>query len=157
MMKVFISHKNTDSLQALLLKTAFERNHVTSYLDVLDNSINGGGKQLTDHIKENLNTCTDIIVVMSEATKESWWVPFEIGMSAQVDMPTASYLKSDVILPSYLSYWPRLRTISDVDKYVAIHRKTRQAINEQYGHYNFSERQAIETRAFYEALKRELR
>ena len=103
MMKVFISHKNTDSLQALLLKTAFERNQVTSYLDVLDNSINGGGKQLTDHIKENLNTCTDIIVVMSEATKESWWVPFEIGMSAQVDMPTASYLRSDVILPSYLS------------------------------------------------------
>ena len=157
MMKVFISHKNTDSLQALLLKTAFERNHVTCYLDVLDNSINGGGKQLTDHIKENLNTCTDIIVVMSEATKESWWVPFEIGMSAQVDMPTASYLRSDVILPSYLSYWPRLRTTSDVDKYVAIRRRTAQTINEQYGHYNFSERRAIETRAFYEALKRELR
>lgn len=73
-----------------------------------------------------------------------------------MDMPTASYLKSDVILPSYLSYWLRLRTISDVDKYVAIRRKTRQAIKE-YGHYNFSERQAIETRAFYEALKRERR
>ena len=70
-MKVFISHKNTDALRALMLKTAFEKNHVTSYLDVLDSSINGGGKQLTDHIKENLNTCTDIIVVMSEATKES--------------------------------------------------------------------------------------
>lgn len=156
-MKVFISHKNTDALQALMLKTAFEKNHVTSYLDVLDSSINGGGKQLTDHIKENLNTCTDIIVVMSEATKESWWVPFEIGMSAQVDMPTASYLKSDVTLPSYLSYWPCLRTTSDVDKYVAIRKRTTQAINEQYGHYNFSDRRAIETRAFYEALKRELR
>lgn len=157
MMKVFISHKNTDFLQALLLRKAFERNNVASYLDVLDSSINGGGKQLTDHIKENLNTCTDIIVVMSEVTKDSWWVPFEIGMSAQVDMPTASYLSADVILPSYLSYWPRLRTTSDVDKYVAIRRKNAKAINERYGHYSSSERRAIETRAFYEALKRELR
>lgn len=41
------------------------------------------GKALTEHIKENLNSCTDVIVVMSELTKKSWWVPFEIGMSAQ--------------------------------------------------------------------------
>ena len=40
-------------------------------------------KSFTDHIRENLNTCTDIIVVMSEATKESWWVPFEIGMATE--------------------------------------------------------------------------
>ena len=140
-----------------MLKTAFEQNGVPSYLDVLDSSINGGGKELTDHIRENLNTCTDIIVVMSEATKESWWVPFEIGMSAQVNMPTASYLKSDVTLPSYLSYWPRLKTTSDVNKYVAVRRRTMQRMNEQYGYTNFSDRKEIETRIFYEALKRELR
>ena len=156
-MKVFISHKNTDSTQALMLEVAFAKNGVSSYLDVLDDSINGGGKELTDHIKDNLNRCTDIIVVMSEATKESWWVPFEIGMSAQVDMPTASFLKADVILPSYLSYWPRLKTTSDVDKYVAVRKRTMYTVNEQYSHYSFSERKRIETRAFYEALKRELR
>lgn len=156
-MKVFISHKNEDSLQAVILKSAFEKNGVTSYLDVLDSSISGGGKDLTDHIKKNLNSCTDIIVVMSEATKVSWWVPFEIGMSAQVDMPTASFLKSNVILPSYLSYWPRLKTASDVDKYVAVRKKTVQIINEQYGHYELASRRAVETKTFYEALKRELR
>ena len=156
-MKVFISHKNTDSTQALMLEVAFAKNGVSSYLDVLDDSINGGGKELTDHIKDNLNRCTDIIVVMSEATKESWWVPFEIGMSAQVDMPTASFLKADVILPSYLSYWPRLKTTTDVDKYVAVRKRTMYTVNEQYSHYSFSERKRIETRAFYEALKRELR
>ena len=115
-MKVFISHKDADSLQALLLKRAFENEGVSAYLDVLDSSINGGGKTLTEHIKGQLNQCTDIIVLMSEATKYSWWVPFEIGMSAQIDMPTASYLKENVVLPSYLSYWPRLKTINDVLK-----------------------------------------
>ena len=156
-MKVFISHKKEDSAQALALQSAFTKNNVTSYLDVLDSSITGGGKELTDHIKTNLNSCSDIIVIMTDATKFSWWVPFEIGMSAQVDMPTASFLKSDVALPSYLSYWPRLKTVSDVDKYVAVRKKTEQAINEQYGRHEFASRRATETKAFYEAIKRELR
>lgn len=156
-MKVFISHKNEDSALALAIQLAFSKNGITSYLDVLDSSITTGGKELTDHIKNNLNSCSDIIVVMSDSTKYSWWVPFEIGMSAQIDMPTATFLKSDVVLPSYLSYWPRLKTTNDIDKYISVRKKTEQTIIEQYGRYTFAGRKAIETRAFYDALKRELR
>ena len=159
-MKVFISHKDADSLQALLLKRAFENEGVSAYLDVLDSSINGGGKTLTEHIKGQLNQCTDIIVLMSEATKYSWWVPFEIGMSAQIDMPTASYLKENVVLPSYLSYWPRLKTINDVSTYVSVRKKTERTLNEQYSNFELSSvsnRRKIETPTFYENLKRELR
>ena len=54
-MKVFISHKNVDSEQAIALQAAFKKNQVDTYLDVLDSSISGGGKELTDHIKRNLN------------------------------------------------------------------------------------------------------
>lgn len=159
-MKVFISHKDADSLQALLLKRAFENEGVSAYLDVLDSSINGGGKALTEHIKGQLNQCTDIIVLMSEATKYSWWVPFEIGMSAQIDMPTASYLKENVVLPSYLSYWPRLKTINDVSTYVSVRKKTERTLNEQYSNFEISSvsnRRKIETPIFYENLKRELK
>ena len=156
-MKVFISHKKEDSGLALTIQSAFSKNGVTSYLDLLDSSITSDGKELTEHIKNSLNTCSDIIVVMSDATKHSWWVPFEIGMSAQVDMPTASFLKSEVVLPSYLSYWPRLKTISDIDKYVAVRKKTEQDITNRYGQYSFVNRKAFETQTFYEALKRELR
>lgn len=159
-MKVFISHKDADSLQALLLKRAFEDEGVSAYLDVLDSSINGGGKTLTEHIKNQLNQCTDIIVLMTEATKYSWWVPFEIGMSAQIDMPTASYLKENVVLPSFLSYWPRLKTINDVSTYVSVRKKTERILNEQYSNFELSSvsnRRKIETPIFYENLKRELR
>ena len=154
-MKVFISHKDADSLQALLLKRAFENEGVSAYLDVLDSSINGGGKTLTEHIKGQLNQCTDIIVLMSEATKYSWWVPFEIGMSAQIDMPTASYLKENVVLPSYLSYWPRLKTINDVSTYVSVRKKTERTLNEQYSNFELSSvsnRRKIETPIFYENI-----
>lgn len=120
MIKVFISHKKEDSAYALLVKRAFDDLSVESYLDLLDDSVNGGGKSLTDHIKSNLNDCTDIIVVMSEATKRSWWVPFEIGMAAQANMPTASYLTSSVSLPEYLDYWPRLKILLSMCMYVNV-------------------------------------
>lgn len=156
-MEVFISHKQEDYATALSVYNAFLKNNITAYLDLLDNSITGDGKELTEHIKKRLNECTDIIVVMSEETKRSWWVPFEIGMSAQVDMPTASFLKSNVELPSYLSYWPRLKTTSDIDTYVAVRQKTEQIIHKQYGYRRSDAIRTVETSKFYEALKKELR
>ena len=157
-MKVFISHKQEDSLYAQLVKRQLDLLRVDSYLDVLDTSINGGGETLTDHIKAQLNSCTDIIVVMSEATKYSWWVPFEIGMAAQTDMPTATYLTSAVRLPDYLEYWPRLKSISDVATYVSVRREVADRIQKRYPYsYSQSTCRPIETAAFYDEIKRKLR
>ena len=156
-MKVFISHKDADSAQALLLKKEFEKYCVPAYLDVLDNAIKLGGKQLTDHIKENLNACSDIIVVMSDKTKLSWWVPFEIGMSAQVDMPTATYLNHTVTLPDYLTYWPRLRTLNDIALYIKVRKKVATESRVLFEHYSVENRQRYETERFYEKLKEEMR
>ena len=157
-MKVFISHKQEDYLQALLIKRAFDSLNVEAYLDVLDNSINDGGKALTDHIKTQLNTCTDIVVVMSEATKNSWWVPFEIGMAAQNDMPTASYLTSSVSLPDYLEYWPRLKSVSDVAIYISVRRSVTEQLKKRYPYsYSQTTYRSLETATFYDQLKQELR
>jgi hypothetical protein len=117
--KVFISHKSTDASTAAQVQRAFTNLGVNAYLDLLD-SFSGDGEKLTAHIKEQLNKCSDIIVVMSTVTITSWWVPFEIGMSAQIDMPTATFLTSSVALPDYLAYWPKLTKISDIAKYVSV-------------------------------------
>jgi len=156
-MKIFISHKKEDSELALSIQQEFNSYGIKSYLDVLDSDIASGGAELTKHIKNNLNSCTDIIVVISEQTRSSWWVPFEIGMSAQIDMPTASFLKSETALPSYLSYWPCLKTTADIGKYISVRKRTSSIIQEQYSYYSTTEKRAIETRTFYEALKKELR
>ncbi len=157
-MKVFISHKQEDSLYAQFVKRQLDILKVDSYLDVMDTSINGGGETLTDHIKDQLNSCTDIIVVMSEATKYSWWVPFEIGMAAQIDMPTATYLTSTVSLPGYLEYWPRLKSISDVATYVSVRREVADRLQKRYPYsYSQSTYRPIETATFYDEVKRKLR
>ncbi len=155
-MKVFISHKKEDSEIALRVKKELERLDVPAYLDVLDESITKKGKDLTDHIKKQLNSCTDIIVLMSASTYRSWWVPFEIGMSAQKNMPTVTFLNHYIELPDYLQYWPRLRSISDISKYVATRKKyTRQPILESQQYYTRTD--SISIPDFYEALKKELR
>jgi hypothetical protein len=157
-MKVFISHKQEDSLYAKLVKRQLDLLNVDSYLDVLDTSINGGGEALTDHIKDQLNSCTDIIVVMSEATKYSWWVPFEIGMAAQIDMPTATYLTSSVGLPDYLTYWPRLKSISDVATYVTVRNEVSDRLRNRHPYsYPQPMYRPYETATFYDEVKRKLR
>lgn len=153
-MKVFISHKKEDESRALLVKNALDKKGVPSYLDVLDNQIVNDGKALTEHIKTNLNSCTDVIVVMTEITNKSWWVPFEVGMSAQKDMPTASFLSSDVELPDYLSYWPRLKNVEDISTYVDVRRTFERS---GLAHYGFSSVTKIDTHAFYKELKQKLR
>lgn len=159
-MKVFISHKQEDATVAQRISLTLKCLNVDCYLDVLDASLSGDGKQLTDHIKRALNDCTDILVVMSEKTRYSQWVPFEIGMSAQIDMPTVTYLNAEVALPDFLSYWPRLRSVSDIDKYVSVRQHTKDEIERRYSgrHYvTAADRNAEETRTFYSNLKTALR
>ena len=94
---------------------------------------------------------------MSENTKASWWVPFEIGMAAQKDLPTVSYLQSGVELPDYLSYWPRLKNDSDIIKYINTRaRVKRQIMAERLDQSTIYASRLSETQRFYDELKRQL-
>lgn len=151
-MKIFISHKQEDSDTANRLASELRSLGIPYYLDILDSTVTTSGKALTEHIKSNLNDCTDIIVIMSEATRFSQWVPFEVGMSAQNDMPTATFLKSNVSLPEFLGYWPRLKYPSDIAKYVS----TRREVQDEYVRYDMAQTTKSQTERFYDVLKRRL-
>ena len=155
MIKVFISHKQEDSSVANKIVNELQALKTPFYLDVLDYNITKSGKELTDHIKKNLNDCTDIIVVMSEATKFSQWVPFEVGMSAQNDMPTATFLQENVAVPEFLAYWPRLKQPSDIRKYI----DARNEVQHEYlAKYLFETVRPYksQTERFYDVLKKRL-
>ena len=131
-MNIFISHKLEDSDTAKAIAAVLRRIEVDYYLDVLDDFTIKDGESLTNHIRNELNECTDLIVVMSSITKFSQWVPFEIGMAAQAYMPTASYLSENIALPEFLEFWPRLKTPSDILHYVNVKRMTfRKSIDER--------------------------
>lgn len=157
-MKFFISHKREDEIQAIEVQKTLNSCDVKAYLDLLDDDISGNGEKLTQHIREKLGECSDVIVILSEKTKKSWWVPFEIGMATEKDMPIANYLISYVQLPDYLKYWPRLKNQDDVLKYVT----TRNKVSEEYKRLRsiFESSSAYtyvsETQEFYRRLKQQL-
>lgn len=158
-MKVFISHKQEDAPTAQLIYSELRRYNVDAYLDLLDASVSGNGEELTNHIRNALNNCTDILVVMSEKTRYSQWVPFEIGMAAECYMPTVTYLQKDVALPEFLNFWPRLKTTADLLVYINARRDAAAEIEQRYqGKIITAEsRKRESTNLFYSKLKLRLR
>lgn len=155
-MKVFISHKREDGPAAERVCNTLKASGVKAYLDLLEGPLALAGEALTNHIKRQLNDCTDLLVVISENTRFSWWVPFEIGMASQKDFPIVNYLKAGVDLPDYLTYWPRLRSDADLVKYVRANRvvKEEALLRESRG---LSVAREWETGRFYEQLRASLR
>lgn len=156
-MKIFISHKQQDENYAKEVKQTLTTCGVEAYLDLLDDTISGDGKKLTQHIRSKLRECSDVIVILSDKTRASWWVPFEIGMASEKDMPIANYLVSYIALPEYLEYWPRLKNQSDVKKYVEIRNKvSAEFIKSRNLHESASVSGETETQVFYQQLKKSL-
>lgn len=160
MMKIFISHKKEDEVTALKVVNTLTSAGVDAYLDLMDNITADDGEKLTKHIRGKLRECTDVIVILSSNTKKSWWVPFEIGMATEKDMPIANYLISQESLPDYLTYWPHLKSQEDVLKYIEIRNKvSKQIILEKalnHGYYQRTDGGMSETQKFYQELKKHL-
>lgn len=153
-MKVFISHQQQDGNVAKFVYDQFRQYGIEAYLDAFDNQLSSDSKALTEHLKGIMRKSTDILVVMSYNTAESWWVPFEIGMAANQDLPTVTYLQDNVSLPEYLDYWPCLRSINDIPKYIKAHGQVLQESILSRESINFSQNYGYENiQMFYNRLK----
>lgn len=153
-MKVFISHQKKDSEIASQIYSRLRMYNIEAYLDTFDESLTANSKALTEHLKEIVRRSSDILVVMSENTKTSWWVPFEIGIAANQNLPTVTYLQNYVTLPEYLDYWPRLKSLDDITKYVKIRNErleeTRKSLDSSVEMFSMHE---TRTDNFYRRLK----
>ena len=153
-MKVFISHQQQDSHIAQMVYNELSDYNINAYLDEFDRNLSSDSKALTEHLKEIMRKSTDILVVMSYNTAKSWWVPFEIGMAANQDLPTVTYLQDNTKLPEYLDYWPCLKSINDIPKYIQAHRQVLQESIQSRESINFSRNYDYEnTQMFYNRLK----
>ena len=128
--------------------------NVDAYLDVFDNALVSDSKLLTEHLKDLVRNSSDILVVMSESTRTSWWVPFEIGIAANQDLPTVTYLQDYVSLPEYLDYWPRLKSMNDIPKYVKARNERMQEVRKNLdSSVEMFSKRITSTEQFYSRLK----
>lgn len=126
--KVFISHKRADADVALRVAHRVQSRGLETYVDLIDDALVKDGPGLADHLLRRLSDCQQLIAVVSEETKTSWWVPWEIGVGSEKGFRMASFCARATSLPSYLVKWPVLKTLQDVDLYCSYSRTSEQRV-----------------------------
>lgn len=117
---VFISYKKEDELAAIDIgKFLMEVVGVNIYLDILDESIKEATQTENDRlivksIKEGLECSTHLLCLISDNTRLSWWVPYEIGIADNKNLSIASLkLKTVKDIPSFLKIHPTFYNVKD--------------------------------------------
>ena len=82
---VFISHKKDDEEVACLIGNFLMNEiNINIYLDINDCELKESviledNEKIVDSIKTGLECSTHLLCLVSEKTKLSWWVPYEVG------------------------------------------------------------------------------
>lgn len=152
---IFISHQQQDSRYATLVKDQLDKYGIECYLDVIDPDLRKG-EEIADYILKQLDKCSHLLAVVSHATKDSWWVPWEIGVATEKDYPLASF-GQDVDLPEYLKKWPYLKNLADLDKYAQAVKQTSNLLFDGLEYSSESENtRSSSTKQFYKTLRSKL-
>jgi hypothetical protein len=129
LVRVFVSHKQEDSSAATRVAGVLRAApNVDVYIDVLDSQLRKSADDLTDYLRRQLGNCTHLMVVMSALTRESWWVPFEIGLATERAYPISTFATEAASLPEYLKKWPYLLTPQDLTAYIRVATQTRPSV-----------------------------
>lgn len=156
-MKIFLSHQQVDSAAAANIAGRLRYVHsIESYLDVIDSQLPRQGEDIGQYLRREMGNCSHLLAVVSRATKESWWVPWEIGIATEKDYPLATYAGGYCELPGYLKKWPYLRSDSDIDKYAEAAKTATRRFDEQRSIRAASEARKDATRGFYTQLRASL-
>jgi hypothetical protein len=81
---IFLSHKRDDKPSCRIIAEYLKNAEIDYYLDELDASLQhaastGNPNLITESIKKGIRESTHMLVVVSEKTYTSQWVPFEVG------------------------------------------------------------------------------
>lgn len=156
-MKVFISHQQRDSELASVVAHRLKVIHqIDCYLDIVDPNASQTGDMLGEYLRERLGMCTQLMAVVSENTKTSWWVPWEIGVATEKDYPISTFAGDNITLPEYLKKWPYLRTANDLDEYARIAKMVENQFTLRKSYLTESVARHSSTQDFYRMLRNSL-
>lgn len=123
---VFISHKKEDEDVAIDIGSYLtDIVGVNIYLDtqdcILKEAVSAENDQkIVDTIQKGLDCSTHLLCLISDQTKLSWWVPYEIGFADKKKIDVAVLkLKELQEIPSYIKIKKTLLNTDDFLRYVS--------------------------------------
>ena len=147
--RVFVSHQSKDRSLASHVALQLRLNGLDAYVDVIDDALVKDGPELADHLLARMSECQQLMAVVSKATKQSWWVPWEIGVGSEKGFRISSYSEQLVTLPSYLKKWPQLHSDADIAEYCNLSKEIDQRIGSRKRLAVLSEQAQLEVRKSY--------
>lgn len=121
---IFISHISIDKSYALKIGEYINNAGFDIYLDVNDLKlqqavISKDAPKIVSCIQNGIEASSHILSLISEKTKDSWWVPFEIGYGKRASKEIASLLLKDVTqLPEYIKVSTLIEGIKGLNSYL---------------------------------------
>ena len=135
---VFISHKKEDEQAAIDIgRYLTDVVGVHIYLDFLDDKLQKAtqienDQVIVDSIKEGLKYSTHLLCLISDKTRLSWWVPYEIGVADDKNLKIASLkLNKTDDIPSYLKVHPAFYNVNQFVEYTSTYKKYGQIFYEK--------------------------
>ena len=122
--EVFLSYQRTDQPTALGLATDLDRRGRRVFIDVHDDNLVPGQRDLDDALMTAIDNSDTMIVIVSDATQDSWWMPWEVGVSTPSGKPRAMFKpQTSRSLPAYLEKLQRLRNSTEANSWVTAYSK----------------------------------
>ena len=121
---IFLSHKSEDKEGVRAIADYIMAAGIDIYLDADDSELQkadreGDDAKVTLFIERGIRCSTDVMALVSERTKGSWWVPYELGFGKRDAKRLVCLRLKDVTnLPSYLKIVDSLRDIQDLNYYL---------------------------------------
>ena len=106
---VFVSHKSEDKSTANHVADCIRESGLTAWVDSDHLEPNDDGPEMASKISGIIERSYCLMAVVTSATKESWWVPFEIGIASDMNRFLSTYGDPKLELPSFLIAWPRVK------------------------------------------------
>ncbi len=116
MSKVFISYSSVDEKKARQLAKGLDDIGVEYFFDRKDIEM---GDSINESVAGGISECSALVVIVSPASLQSQWVPFEIGHATGRGKKVLPYLTHPSLqLPGYLQNLHFKTRLSDVKKYL---------------------------------------
>ncbi len=122
---VFVSHQSHDKRMAREIARTLLALGVDIYFDESDFTLQaaskiGNDKAIVECIDKGVSLCTHLLGVITLNTKQSWWVPYEIGSARARGMECAHVIHKHIqALPSFIKVEKVIIDSWDLSKWVA--------------------------------------
>lgn len=154
-MPVFISYERHDEPSATAAYAALRAAKITAYLDLLDPNLKKG-ENATSAILSGVEKCTHLLTIVSQTTKSSWWVPFEVGAATRSAKRITTYRRDSTVLPDYLTIWPVVNNLRELDRFIVRYFQDRAHSETNYTFAEARYKTLNSAPEFHAALKRDL-